>query len=282
MANQITTVNADGKKASVTVGSRFQFIEAKTKAEKSLVSQAEKCLNSVDKALTAYANSYIKVCETLYFLKNSKAYKYVKNHETGKAYTDKEFNNGTFSQYYFGIDKSQLNAKINVYEKFFNIFDENGKRVPFMFGEHEAKDFSQTALIQLSALTDEEREKAVEKGIKPENTVKELKTIIDEVHKKKDTKQTQAKPKKHPCEDMDLIQFGQYLNDAIQGIYKSTAYTGLKYSTAEIDGEEITLKGYMAKVVKDLATISSNLAKYTEIQIIEADGLTDARTGKEA
>ena len=227
---------------------KFNYVSNVAEAEKAKI---EKAVNVVKKSLTAYANSYIAVCKALHQFETTGYYKKILD-GSGKVYKDFK----DFARDYFNLERSAVNDSLKIYRKYFNIVDEDGKPSPFKIGEHEAKDYSKTALIQLSVLDDDELKNAVAEGLKPDMKIKDVKEVIDKVHEKKGKNgATNPKPKKHPASNFTLDELKTYVSDAMTAYMTSDAYKAIASEKGFSDGFKATL-----------VVFSKEFAKLTDLQ----------------
>lgn len=186
----------------------------------------EKAFGSVVKTLKIYANAQFSVCKALYDFERTGYWKkaYKAPNELYKDFKD-------FAKDYFGLERSAVNDALKIQKKYFEIYDENGNKVPYMIGEHEAKDYSKTALIQLSVLDDDELQNAVAEGLKPTLSTREINEIKGKVHapKGKNAHNTD-KSKTHPCSNMDYVKFEEYIRGAHKAFTTSEIVKSLNIS----------------------------------------------------
>lgn len=183
--------------------------------------RAEKLLSDFEKARVAFGKAYIRTIKVEWQLKKSKLYTKFQKPESTATYSEKEW--ALFASDVLGLQSSQANDDVKINERFFRIVDENGEEVDGMkyIGNVQACDYSKTALIALSTLSDEQLEEAVNEGLKPDMKVSEVKEICNKVKPKKDGKKKEAV---HPCARMDFDSFPAYIKECFMGFSKSEAW----------------------------------------------------------
>lgn len=198
-------------------GGNISFLGSTSKAE---MNKANRLFDDFVKAKIAHGKTYIRVIKAEYQIKKSGAYMLVLK-DDGKPYKKNEW--ALFAKEKLGLEISQANDDVKIYQRFFDIVDENGNpsNEPFYIGNNTASDYSKTALIALSTLDDNQLSEAVAQGLKPDMTVAETKKIVKAV---KPSKAGNDKPKKHPCESMDFTEFTKHVIDSFLGFSKSEAW----------------------------------------------------------
>ena len=243
-----------------------------TDTEKQEIETAKNQLKSMCTAFYKASSSYVSVCHILYILQQTKAYRHVKNAKTGKSYTDKEFNKGDFTKEFFGIDKTQKDANIQIYKRFFNVYDEEtGKRSAVKIGDFSATEFSKTALQALVTLKDDEIKKLDETNIKPDMTVKEIRKEMEKIHTKTNTSNSH-KEQKNPCADMTLTAFANYIIECFDAFAKGGDYEARKGTKTSENG--VILSKYWTTT---LANAVLELKEYAKVNLIDVNSLTDVR-----
>ena len=244
-----------------------------TDKEKEEIETAKNQLKSMCTAFYKASSSYVSVCHILYILQQTKAYSHVKNTKTGKNYTEREFNKGEFTKEFFGIDKTQKDANIQIYKRFFNVYDEEtGKRSAVKIGDFSATEFSKTALQALVTLKDDEIKKLDETNIKPDMTVKEIRKEMEKIHTKSNTSNSK-KEQKNPCTDMTLSAFANYIIECCDAFVKSGDYEARK-GTKPAENDVILSKYWTTTLANSIL----KLKDYAKVNLIDVDSFTDART----
>lgn len=212
-------------------------------------------LSIMDTTLTVLASAQLAVCEALY---NFYVTGYWKNVYKAPNELYKDFKD--FSKDFFGLERSATNDALKIQKKYFEIYDEDGNKVPFMIGEHEAKDYSKTALVQLSVLDEDELKSAIDEGLKPELTSRETSEVIRKVHAPKG-KNGKTANKAHPCETMDLAQYTDYVRSAHNAFIKSDAFKALKLNGEAGKAIKSKLDDYLnewTKAVKEVLSMNTH------------------------
>lgn len=225
MSKQKAIENLEGSNAlvsihtSTTVCGRSARLDASISAKDK--ARAEKLLADFEKARIAFGKAYIRTIKVEWQLKKSKLYTKFQKPESTATYSEKEW--ALFASDVLGLQSSQANDDVKINERFFRIVDENGEEVDGMkyIGNVQACDYSKTALIALSTLTDEQLEEAVNEGLKPDMKVSEVKEICNKVKPKKEGKKKESA---HPCSRMDFESFPAYIKECFMGFSKSEAW----------------------------------------------------------